>query len=413
MNVLVITRNAWDDTNSIGNTMSNFFGELENVNTANIYFRSSKPNNRVCKKYFHVTEQQLIRNLFSPEKCGSAFEYEYSENKTGGYSNEKKLISVVHRFGLKGAYALSENLWNQKKWLNKKLDAFVEEFAPDVVFSFAKSLPQYYHILKYLHDQHKLKIALWIADDEYTALSQSQKKSGHEKIERLRELLCMSDKVWGCSREMCEFYNSVFGCNAEPLYKSCSFDYPVRKTVNDPVRILYAGNLLFGRLEALKKLISGLKQLNAGGVRARLEIYSSTPLSEQEQSTLSIPGIVSFNGVKPYEEIKRLMSQSDLVLHIESFEEREIKKTKYSFSTKIIDCLQSGSVMLAIGPEQLASVRYAKDIPGAYVIDSEEDIISGISSVINDSGSFPDRAAQIRSFAEKNHSKNDGWLLLG
>ena len=187
----------------------------------------------------------------------------------------------------------------------------------------------------------------------------------------------------------------------------------MRKTVNDPVRILYAGNLLFGRLEALKKLISGLKQLNAGGVRARLEIYSSTPLSEQEQSMLSIPGIVSFNGVKPYEEIKRLMSQSDLVLHIESFEERKVKKTKYSFSTKIIDCLQSGSVMLAIGPEQLASVRYAKDIPGAYVIDSEDDIKSGISAVINDSGSFPARAAEIRSFAEKNHSKNDGWLLLG
>lgn len=411
MNVLVITRNAWDDTNSIGNTMSNFFGELENVNTANIYFRASKPNNRVCKKYFHVTEQQLIRNLFTPEKCGSAFEYGYSENKAAGYSNEKKLISVIHRFGLKGAYALSESLWNKKKWLNKKLDAFVEDFAPDVVFSFAKSLPQYYHILKYLHEKHKIKIMLWIADDEYTALSQSGKRSDREKIERLRELLGMSDKVWGCSREMCEFYNSVFGCSAEPLYKSCSFEYPVRKTVNDPVRILYAGNLLFGRLDALKKLISGLKELNAGETRARLEIYSSTPLSEQEQSLLSIPGVVSFNGVKPYDEIKRLMSQSDLVLHIESFEDREIKKTKYSFSTKIIDCLQSGSVMLAIGPRQLASVRYTKDIPGAFVIDSVDDIKSGIAAVINDRGSFPVRAEQIREFAEKNHSQNDGWLF--
>ena len=405
MNVLVITRNAWDDTNSIGNTMSNFFGGLENVNTANIYFRSSKPNNRVCTKYFHVTEQQLIRNLFTPEKCGNAFEYSYAGEEKSGYSSEKKLISVIHKFGIKGVYALSDKLWDEKKWLNKRFDDFIEGFDPDVVFTFVKALPQYYHTIKHLHEKHHKKIIVWIADDEYTVLSQSPLKKDKKKIERLRYILNIASAVWGCSKEMCEYYNSVFGCNAKPLYKSCSFDFSVRTSVNTPVRLVYAGNLLFGRIDILKRVIKQLEKINKNGTAAVLDIYSSTPVAPDEKNVLQQSGAVRFHGVKPYSEIQKIMSDSDLVLHIESFDEKEIIKTKYSFSTKIIDCLQSGSVMLAIGPGEIASIKYAKTIPGAFVIDSPNDISAKLSEVIGEKDSYPKRAESIRDFAEKNHGK--------
>ena len=54
MRILVITRNAWDDTNSIGNTMSNLFSNWDDVEFANIYFRSALPNNDICKKYYQI-----------------------------------------------------------------------------------------------------------------------------------------------------------------------------------------------------------------------------------------------------------------------------------------------------------------------------------------------------------------------
>ena len=412
INVLIITRNAWDDTNSIGNTMSNFFGDTDGINTANIYFRSAMPNNHICSNYFRVTEKDIIRNYFAPEKIGKAFQYDCPVEEKNGYSSEKKLISFVHRFGLKGVYALSDYLWDSKKWLNNKLDKFIEDFDPDVVFTFAKSLPQYYHIIKYLHEKHHKKIVLWIADDEYTALSLSPKKKDKKRIARLKEIISDATVLWGCSEEMCGYYNTLFGCNAKPLYKSCRFTYPVKNTNNQPVRLIYAGNLLFGRLEILIKIAEQLKEINRDKTSAVLDVYSSTPLSAEQTKELSIPGVSSFNGVKPYAEIQRLMSESDLILHIESFEEKEILKTKYSFSTKIIDCLQSGSVMLAVGPKEIASIRYIKTIPGAFVIDDESAIKQGIYEAVAQSGSYPERAAEIRSFAEKHHSPDNRWLSL-
>ena len=47
MKVLVISRNAWDDANSIGNTLSNLFAGIDDIEIANIYFRASKPNNNI------------------------------------------------------------------------------------------------------------------------------------------------------------------------------------------------------------------------------------------------------------------------------------------------------------------------------------------------------------------------------
>ena len=410
MRVLVITRNAWDDTNSIGNTMSNFFPGQQDIELANLYFRASKPNNSVCTRYFHVTETDILRHLFSPEKCGRAFDYQPYEAKEPAVSSEKKMISMIHRFSLKPAYLLSDRLWNSRKWINGKLKRFVEEFRPDVVFTFAKSLPQYYWTVRYLYEECHVRIALWIADDEYSALSAGKKKRDKRQIERLRTVLSCASVVWGCSAEICEYYNRVFGCHATPLYKSCTFDYPVRKTVNRPVRIVYAGNLLFSRADILKKAVRALSDFNAGAQRAILEIYSGTPLGAAERKELEIKGISSFCGARSYSDIRQILAQADVVLHIESFAQEEILKTKYSFSTKIIDCLESGSVLLAIGPAEISSIQYIKSIPGAFVIENEADIQRGLSDALEDSDSYPQRAEKIREFAREHHSPDPGWL---
>lgn len=410
LRVLVITRNAWDDTNSIGNTMSNFFRDQKDVEIANLYFRASKPNNSVCRRYYHVTESELLKHYLSPSRCGNEFTYQASEDHTPRYTGEKKMVSVIHRFSLKPAYMLSDHLWNSKKWINDRLIRFIEDFKPDAVFTFAKSLPQYYHAIRFLHEKYHVKVLLWIGDDEYTALSKSGTKKSQERIRRLRYILNVASKVWGCSEEICTYYNGIFGCDASPLYKRCSFDYPVHNAVNRPLRMVYAGNLLFGRLEILKTIVGALRELNASQTVARLDIYSSTPVSDADREELNVSGTSALCGVVPYDEIQKQLSQADLTLLAESFEDSEIVKTRYSFSTKIIDCLQSGSVILAIGPAEVGSIRYVRRIPGAAVIDDPEGIRAGIAELIRSRDTFPERAAQIRAFAVLNHSQNSGWI---
>ena len=407
MKILVITRNAWDDTNAIGNTLSNFLCGVEGAEFASIYFRASKPNNKLCKKYYHTSETEILKKWFKPSSIGHSFttseDGEATQNKK---SKEKTLIRAIQKYGIKAAYKISDRLWYSKKWINKRLDDFIEEFKPDLMVTFVKSAPQYYLTLKHIREKYKVPLFSWIADDEYTALL---KKNAKREISNLQYIINESAKVTGCSEELCEYYNSVFGCNAETLYKGCDLSNPLKNKNNDNLTIVYAGNLLYGRLEIISRLADSLKKNSEISQNVIFEVYSNTNLLDSEiQTHFGDDSVVKYMGRKDYGFIKERLSNADVVLHAESFNEEQILKTKYSFSTKIVDYLQSGSVILAIGPSEISSIKYIAKIPGAYVINDLEKIDEGLKTLFADASAFYEMASATRQFAKLHH---DSCLL--
>ena len=85
---------------------------------------------------------------------------------------------------------------------------------------------------------------------------------------------------------------------------------------------------------------------------------------------------------------------------------------KYSFSTKIVDYLQCGSVILAVGPSELSSIKYIGEIPGAVVIDDIASIDTELVSIFEKVEEFPERAKMTREFAEEHHSPEAGSQKL-
>ncbi len=404
MKILVITRNAWDDTNAIGNTLSNFFGGIDDLEFANIYFRSARPSNKLCRRYYRTSELEIVKKWFSPKKIGKAFTASTdapAEQAKPAESKEKTLIRIIQKHGIKAAYKLSDRLWYSRKWINENLKAFVEDFAPDVIFSFVKSAPQYYLTVKYLRESFNAPLLSWIADDEYTALA---KNKSSKEIENLRYILKESAVVKGCSEEICQYYNSVFGCNATPLYKGCDLSAQPKDKLNAPLKMVYAGNLLYGRLEILRRIAELLEKYTANGKDISFEIFSNTSLLPSEiQENFNNKRCTKYMGRRDYETVKQELASADIVLHVESFDEDQILKTKYSFSTKIIDCLQSGGVILAVGPKEIASIKYIMRIPGACVINSIPQLKEELFALLNDSASFAERTTKTREFAKKYH----------
>ena len=405
MKILVITRNAWDDSNAAGNTLSNFFRGLEDAEFANIYFRNSEPHNKICSRYYQTSESDVIRNWFSPARIGgqkTVLPSESSDTEAKDSSREKTAIRFIQRNGIKAAYKLSDYVWYREKWINQRLRAFIEDFSPDAVFSFVKAAPQYYLTVRFLREQFKLPLISWIADDEYSGFLKAGLK---REIDNLAYILRESSAVFGCSEELCKYYNDIFGCKAEPLYKSCESFEPLRAEVNDPIKLVYAGNMLYGRADTLSKLADACDECVLNGMKAILEIYSNTPLSPDEiRHCFGNSSCAEYMGKADYETVKQKLYRADIVLHVESFEPEQILKTKYSFSTKIIDYLQSGSLLLAVGPSDTASIRYIRDIPGTCVIDDRDSICARLKELLSDTGSFYRRKIAIRSFSEQNHN---------
>lgn len=66
MKILTISLNALNDTMATGNTFSNFFSCLtESDEIANVFCRNEPIDNKICKKYFRVTESDIIKSLFT------------------------------------------------------------------------------------------------------------------------------------------------------------------------------------------------------------------------------------------------------------------------------------------------------------------------------------------------------------
>jgi hypothetical protein len=400
MNILVLTNCSWDDTNSVGNTLSNWFFGWENARFSTMYSREEMPNNNCCDSYFRVSPTNIIKNLLTPKKIGIQFGKKqiYAVSKS---QKESELINSTRGKRIRNVFIfLSELLYSSKIWMNKKLKQFIQTQNPDLCFAFAISDPFRFFLCKYVKENLSIPLVLLIADDVYGVYTRDRGVVSRRNKKRFEVMIKMADKVYGASEMMCEKYSRLFDIEVKPLYKGCVLSTP--KTFNNtPIRLAYAGNLFYGRSQTLGAIAKELDHINKKNkqITAQLEIYTGTPITEEFASMLNVEGSSKIMGQKPYTEIVEILKTADIVLHVESFDKEQIEVVKYSFSTKIIDCLQSGSVLMVVGPKGIASVEYPRTIPGAIVIDDVSDLQVVLSSVLSSPEQLICRAQKTHTFA--------------
>lgn len=212
----------------------------------------------------------------------------------------------------------------------------------------------------------------------------------------------MSDKVYGISKEMCKAYEKEFGCKVSLLTKGCRLNTP-KNYVNNPLQFVYAGNLLYGRNEVLSVIAKCLDDINRDSKKAELSIYTNTNITSKISKSLNIDGSSTLYNARPYDEIMGVMRKADVVLHVESFEPEQIKLVRYSFSTKITDCMQSGSAMMVIGPKGIASVEYPRKIDGVFVVDDLSLIGTTLREIVKAPHQIVKRAKQLMEYAKTYH----------
>lgn len=394
MRVLTLSNIEWSDSNAFGNTMSNFFSGISDIELASLYRRSSSPNNNVCKKYYKISNASIVKNFFSPQKIGSYFETNDYKAVTVTADSEKKAIGFIHKYKLnRFLYFIEDMLFATKKWENNRFKEFINDFNPDIVFSFAKASKT--HLL-FVNTVKKhipnCKHVTFIVDDIYAAYNSKK----YKKI--IQKQLKQASKIYAITPSLKRKYEEIFGVQIDVLTKGCDFSLPVIQKQNPVKTIVYAGNLLYGRDKTLIKLGQEIKLHNERSEnKLMLKIYSPTIVDDSVKSAMNIMGASEFLGAKPYSEIVEILNSADVVLHVESFDEEQQKVVKHSFSTKITDCMQSGSVLFSIGPEGLASIEATQNIDGAFCAVDLEEISETIKQIAN--ADLYESAKSIRAYA--------------
>lgn len=397
MNILVVTKAAWDDRLASGNTLSNFFGDWKNVNFSCLYSRATKPNNKVCKEFYSISPVSIIKNLLIPSRIGKRFEYVFADKSLETDDTEAKILGTAKRnkviFELVYYLAYSTNLWN-----NKSFKKFIEDCRPNIVFCFGQSDPLTYKAIKFIKQHTNAKIISYYVDDLYRDTVSIFNFLQKLKNRYLKEIAKMSDRCYAISQKMCDEYKELYGKEFHLLHKGCDISKP-KKIVNTPVRFVYAGNLFYHRYKILGALAKSIAKLNIDSAKAHLDIFTGTPVSDNVLSMLNIKGASTLHKTRSFDEIKQIMKDADVVLHVESFDEEQMKLVRLSFSTKITDCMQSGAMMLAIGPPSVASIDYATSVPGCVVVNDLEKLDETVQSLVANSTLIIDNAAKTNKFA--------------
>lgn len=382
MKILIVSNIELSETNAAGNTFANWLTGWPDAEISSIYCREAMPSNNFCDSFFRISPTGILKNILMPWKIGEFLRK--SEIKKGQSTNfETKLIrntktKTKYRTFL---YLLQDFIISTRIWQNRKYRNYIKSFDPDIVFSFAKSEAFLYQNFKYIKKHTHAQIVLFFADDMYNSY---QRKGLRNRIylRRFPKIVKLSDKNYGASVLMCEEYSKLFDIQITTLYKGCAISAS-KSNVNCPVRIVYAGNLYYGREKTLSAIAQALRKINLQKQIARLEIYTNAVISDEISTSLNIEGTSKIMGARPFQEIKAILNEADIVLHVESFDAKNIEYVRLSYSTKISDCLQSGSMMLVVGPDGIASVEEAKLIDGVVVVSNIHNIQNILQDILN------------------------------
>ncbi len=417
MKVLVISAEVWRNDKNGGNVLSNIFSDT-GYELAQIYCNPGNPSNNLCKHYYQMTDAMMINTIFhrgSPGKIINYEAYPCDEKEVVEEQAEQENRSFYDFFRhhrLEIFYVIRSIIWKAAKWNTPELRQFIVDYEPDLIFAPCYASHEMLAIDRLAKRLTNVPMISYISDDNYGLrqfrLSPVYWLNRFVLRRNMRKTFKMYDLVYTMTEEQKYEYEKALGCKMKILRKSGDFTkVPEKKYVNKPIRMIYAGGIYVGRWKTLAKIADAIRNMNKEGIKIVLDIYTGNTLTEKQKLLLhdgtnsTVHKSVSFN------ELKQRYAESDIALHVESFELKYKLLSRISFSTKIIDCISSGCATMAICWNKHSGYMYLKKHDIAICVDSIDKIPDAINSLISKPEQIIDYAAKARDFGLKHHQREN------
>ncbi len=384
--ILVISSTPWSYDNSFGNSFSNIFEGMENLEFCNIYCLYGLPKNNIAGKYFQITEKSLVRNFLN-RKHPSGREVNLGSETEELNQNEQKLFDHTRKIRLQIFFWARDLVWGLGRWRSKELYTFISNFKPHLIYQ-----PLYYstyinNIVLYAKKTANAPMVCYVSDDVFTlrqfSLSPLYWIDRFVKRRIIRKVVNESEHLYVISQVQKKDYEECFKKECKILTKGANFINPAFKTTpNNPLKLVYTGNVGSGRWQMLALVGKVLKSLNADSVKAQLFVYSTTPLTNKMQKALNDGYCSFFMGGVPNEQVASIQSDADVLIHVEPTNLQGRLLVRHSFSTKIVDYFHSARCILAIGWPKAASIDHLVQNDAALVAHNEASVYEQLSKII-------------------------------
>lgn len=414
MRVLIISHSVLNETTNMGKTLFAQFANWDTHDIAQLYLHSGVPHLRVCTSYYCFSDIDALKSILIPNHHGHIYDEEDIPNSKG--NTESALLSFIYTNARRRklqTYVMRDVIWNCCHWRNRHLSAWLQRFAPDIVYLVPGDYAFTYDIGYRIAKDLQIPMMVSCMDDYFIQNTFGNSKWGKlwkkyfmKKVYRAMEY---ASEIQTICESMGEKYRELFHTPCFALYSSAE-----QKAVNlkkQQKQISYIGNIALGRAEQLCDIGKALKQLDIPGIPKYIDVYSGEKRPELLKMMTRENGI-NFHGAIPQNEILDIFQKSIAVIHTESFCERFRERVRYSVSTKIAESLSYGPCMIAYGPADIASMSYLSKTGAAYVITEEKQLHSGLIDILSNDTKRTEVQLHARKAAAQNHNIEQNMRIL-
>lgn len=386
--LMVFAHSGFSDSDANGITMKNLLSAFPAEEKAQFYLDVQQPDFSAAHRYFRVTDTQMVK-AFLGKKSRHIFNFDSSENsasapkKSGGIAKKIPIWVKKQKYNFTLKW-LREQLWGISPWGHRSLKKWMDEFAPEaVVYMVGESIFMDKLVLKTCR---RYQIPLVLYNGEAFRIIDLKTRRGLERayyrrVEKLYEKLNATASMVLYNCEMLrEDYEAKYPRveRSAVVYNSAPCDHGAYEPHED-VKITYFGNLGVGRSDCLLNVAAVLNRIDP---RLRMDIYGNA-LPEAARRFEETENI-RYHGFVDAATLHGIVEDSDILLHVESFDPQIIPKLKYAFSTKIAQCLCAGRCFVSYAPTGTASSRYLRDADGALLISDEAELEQWMAKLVKD-----------------------------
>ena len=396
--LLILANNPLSDSNSNGRTLKNFFYPEDREHLSQIYIQGT-PDLEACSRFFRVSDGEVFRAFFRRRSAGG--EVTEIPEETAVSSSAKKPKRTPLTFLLRNFF------WSRKGW-RRTANAWIDEVAPEAVLLQAGDSPFLYRWAVTISRERGIPLVIYNSEDYYFKRYDYTRSRGLAKLcyplfsyclrKAVREAMEVAAVSIYISEDLKNTYDREFGKPSEYVYTATEV---VPQCGERPEGVFsYLGNLGVGRHKSLIKIAEALAKIDPA---YRLDVYGKLPNTEVGQ-TFDACFALRYRGLVDYATVRRVMGESTLLFHVESFEEFYCRDIRHGFSTKIADSLASGTPFVIFAPPGHSCTKYLKANGCACVIDSEADLETNLREVIESRELREKLVERALAVAEENHN---------
>lgn len=301
----------------------------------------------ILKKKFGLMKHNKLKIKFQGERRTK------SERKICEYGNIIRLLREVIWIG---------------SWKTRELESWLDEFHPSIIFFVGGDSCFAYRICSYIKRRYNARLALYITDDYFMPRRYDSLVGKLRRViirKHFVECLKITDTFFTISESMSKAYKEEFG--KDSIWVVNMID-PLRdnsiKNENEKTTLIYTGSIYYGRDKVLGRLSEAVEKYveNCNQKNIELIIFSNNSINNKRKKNIIHGKSTKLLKSVGKEELIKQLNSSDILVFVESFDNRQIEKTKYSLSTKIPEYLSLHKPILAVGPEEVGSMQYLKNV---------------------------------------------------